>query len=141
MQRTAIDGRIEPGVVEHPSQPLAAGRGEVLSPPSASNPWMAGGENGGEVRGPRTPVLARGRAPRRTMAGGGRRGSPGRGFRHRRELDGAAVDELQNPARELVDRSHLEAWQAFARALPDLLGGLVRMKAIALGGVRRRRAA
>ena len=36
-------------------------------------------------------------------------------LRHRRELDGAAVDELQNPARELVDRSHLEAWQAFAR--------------------------
>ena len=47
-------------------------------------------------------------------------------LRHRRELDGAAVDEPQHPARELVDRAHLEARQAFARPLPDLLGGLVR---------------
>ena len=69
-------------------------------------------------------------------------------LRHRRELDGAAVDELQNPARELVDRSHLEAWQAFACALPDLLGGLVRerdegdrlgRRAEAAGGVARPR--
>lgn len=47
-------------------------------------------------------------------------------LRHRRELDGAAVDELQHPARELVDRAYLKAWQAFARPLPDLLGGLAR---------------
>ena len=47
-------------------------------------------------------------------------------LRHRRELDGAAVDEPQHPARELVDRAHLEARQAFARPPPDLLGGLVR---------------
>ena len=46
------------------------------------------------------------------------------------------------------NRSHLEAWQAFARALPDLLGGLVRerdegdrlgRRAEAAGGVARPR--
>ena len=52
------------------------GRGEVLAPPSANNSWMAGGGNGGEVRGPPNARACPRPGRRRTVAGGGRRVCP-----------------------------------------------------------------